>query len=74
LLTRLLLEKMAETARATGVEGRIVNVSSTIHSWFAGDDAVGYLDRVTRRKMCVLYLAIAAAIDSRLRFVRPADC
>ncbi|CAL5050602.1 unnamed protein product [Urochloa decumbens] len=51
LLTRLLLEKMAETARETGVEGRIVNVSSTIHSWFAGDDAVGYLDRVTRRKI-----------------------
>ncbi|KAJ1257768.1 hypothetical protein BS78_10G021700 [Paspalum vaginatum] len=51
LLTRLLLDKMAETARATGVEGRIVNVSSTIHSWFAGDDAVGYLDRVTRRKI-----------------------
>ncbi|XP_062230211.1 short-chain dehydrogenase TIC 32 B, chloroplastic-like isoform X2 [Phragmites australis] len=52
LLTRLLLEKMAETARATGVEGRIVNVSSSIHSWFAGDDdAVGYLDRVTRRKI-----------------------
>ncbi|CAN6208913.1 unnamed protein product [Urochloa humidicola] len=51
LLTRLLLEKMAETARATGVEGRIVNVSSTIHSWFAGDDALGYLDRVTHRKI-----------------------
>ncbi|CAL5036458.1 unnamed protein product [Urochloa decumbens] len=51
LLTRLLLEKMAETARETGVEGRIVNVSSTIHSWFAGDDALGYLDRVTRRKI-----------------------
>ncbi|KAL6606564.1 hypothetical protein ACP70R_042217 [Stipagrostis hirtigluma subsp. patula] len=51
LLTRLLLEKMAATARATGVEGRIVNVSSTVHSWFAGDDAVAYLDRVTRRKI-----------------------
>lgn len=51
LLTRLLLEKMAETARATGVEGRIVNVSSTIHSWFAGDDALDYLDRVTRKKI-----------------------
>ncbi|WVZ82766.1 hypothetical protein U9M48_029994 [Paspalum notatum var. saurae] len=51
LLTRLLLDKMAETARSTGVEGRIVNVSSTIHSWFAGDDALGYLDRVTRRKI-----------------------
>jgi retinol dehydrogenase 12 len=54
LLTRLLLDKMADTARATGVQGRIVNVSSTIHSWFPGDgDALGYLDRVTRRKMCV---------------------
>ncbi|TVU12859.1 hypothetical protein EJB05_46524 [Eragrostis curvula] len=53
LLTRLLLEKMAETARETGVQGRIVNVSSTIHSWFSGDDAVAYLDRVTRRKMYV---------------------
>ncbi|KAL5212188.1 hypothetical protein ABZP36_023035 [Zizania latifolia] len=51
LLTRLLMEKMAETARTTGVEGRIVNVSSTVHSWFAGDDAVGYLDLVTRRKI-----------------------
>ncbi|TVU12897.1 hypothetical protein EJB05_46563 [Eragrostis curvula] len=51
LLTRLLLEKMAETARETGVQGRIVNVSSTIHSWFSGDDAVAYLDRVTRRKI-----------------------
>ncbi|KAF0902373.1 hypothetical protein E2562_016216 [Oryza meyeriana var. granulata] len=51
LLTKLLLEKMAETARKTGVEGRIVNVSSTIHSWFAGDDAVGYIDGVIRRKI-----------------------
>uniref|UniRef100_A0A0E0A4F9 Short-chain dehydrogenase TIC 32, chloroplastic n=1 Tax=Oryza glumipatula TaxID=40148 RepID=A0A0E0A4F9_9ORYZ len=51
LLTKLLMEKMAETAAATGVEGRIVNVSSTIHSWFAGDDAVGYIDAVTRRKI-----------------------
>ncbi|KAL5651223.1 hypothetical protein ACJX0J_036681, partial [Zea mays] len=52
LLTRLLLDKMADTARATGVQGRIVNVSSTIHSWFPGDgDALGYLDRVTRRKI-----------------------
>ena len=72
MLTRLLLEKMAETARATGVEGRIVNVSSTIHSWFAGDDAIGYLDRVTRRKMCVLYLAAVIDDPSRLRFVT--DC
>jgi retinol dehydrogenase 12 len=50
LLTKLLLEKMAETAKATGIVGRIVNVSSTIHSWFTGD-GIQYLDLVTRKKM-----------------------
>ncbi|KAK2993193.1 hypothetical protein RJ640_005161 [Escallonia rubra] len=33
LLTELLLEKMIETAAKTGTQGRIVNVSSVIHSW-----------------------------------------
>ncbi|XAR67994.1 Very-long-chain 3-oxoacyl-CoA reductase [Bertholletia excelsa] len=33
LLTELLLEKMEETAKQTGIEGRIINVSSAIHSW-----------------------------------------
>ncbi|XP_031372483.1 short-chain dehydrogenase TIC 32, chloroplastic isoform X2 [Punica granatum] len=33
LLTELLLEKMIETAAETGVQGRIINVSSVIHSW-----------------------------------------
>ncbi|KAL6973184.1 NADP-retinol dehydrogenase [Sarracenia purpurea var. burkii] len=33
LLTELLLEKMVETAAQTGIEGRIINVSSVIHSW-----------------------------------------
>ncbi|XP_020581982.1 short-chain dehydrogenase TIC 32, chloroplastic-like [Phalaenopsis equestris] len=37
LLTNLLLEKMVETARETGIEGRIVNVSSVCHRWFSGD-------------------------------------
>ncbi|XP_076928153.1 short-chain dehydrogenase TIC 32 B, chloroplastic-like [Bidens hawaiensis] len=37
LLTELVLEKMIETARQTGVEGRIVNVSSVIHSWVKKD-------------------------------------
>ncbi|XP_071731707.1 short-chain dehydrogenase TIC 32 B, chloroplastic-like [Rutidosis leptorrhynchoides] len=37
LLTELLLEKMIETARQTGVQGRIVNVSSVIHSWVKKD-------------------------------------
>lgn len=31
LLTNLLLEKMKSTAKSTGIEGRIVNVSSLAH-------------------------------------------
>ncbi|CAL9125006.1 unnamed protein product [Musa textilis] len=49
LLTKLLLNKMAETVRETGIEGRIVNVSSSIHGWFFGD-CLGYLDQMTRKK------------------------
>ncbi|XBH58931.1 hypothetical protein VPH35_080279 [Triticum aestivum] len=37
LLTKLLLGMMAETAAPTGVQGRIVNVSSSVHDWFSGD-------------------------------------
>ncbi|XP_037427525.1 short-chain dehydrogenase TIC 32 B, chloroplastic-like [Triticum dicoccoides] len=37
LLTKLLLGRMVETAAATGVQGRIVNVSSSVHGWFPGD-------------------------------------
>ncbi|KAL8465547.1 hypothetical protein ACS0TY_034873 [Phlomoides rotata] len=33
LLTEMLLGKMVETASECGIEGRIVNVSSVIHSW-----------------------------------------
>jgi hypothetical protein len=63
---------MAETARATGVEGRIVNVSSTIHSWFSGDDAVAYLDRVTRRKMyvvCRLHRPFAVPVTTEIEII-----
>lgn len=49
LLTKLFLKKMIETAKTTGVQGRIVNVSSSIHSWFSGDP-VRYLDLITRNK------------------------
>lgn len=49
LLTKLLLNKMVETAHATGVQGRIVNVSSTIHGWFSGD-IIRYLGLITRDK------------------------
>ncbi|KAL9227468.1 hypothetical protein vseg_003152 [Gypsophila vaccaria] len=33
LLTELLLEKMVETAAQSGIEGRIINVSSLTHTW-----------------------------------------
>lgn len=37
LLTELLLEKMVETASTTGIEGRIINVSSLVHNWVKKD-------------------------------------
>ncbi|XP_010496922.1 PREDICTED: short-chain dehydrogenase TIC 32, chloroplastic-like [Camelina sativa] len=47
LLTKLLLKKMIETASLTGVQGRIVNVTSVIHSWFSGD-MLHYLADISR--------------------------
>ncbi|XP_057510990.1 short-chain dehydrogenase TIC 32 B, chloroplastic isoform X2 [Actinidia eriantha] len=47
LLTKLLLKKMIDTATATGVQGRIVNVSSSIHGWFSGD-LIRSLEQITR--------------------------
>lgn len=49
LLTKLLMNKMVETAKRTGVEGRIVNVSSSIHGWFSGD-FINYLGQISRNK------------------------
>ncbi|KAL5816812.1 hypothetical protein ACOSQ3_025190 [Xanthoceras sorbifolium] len=49
LLTKLLVKKMIETAKDTGVQGRIVNVSSTIHGWFSGD-MIRYLGQISRNK------------------------
>ncbi|KAK8583697.1 hypothetical protein V6N12_067958 [Hibiscus sabdariffa] len=37
LLTEMLLEKMVETAEQTGIQGRIINLSSVIHSWVKRD-------------------------------------
>lgn len=33
VLTEALLPKMEETAKETGMQGRIINVSSMIHKW-----------------------------------------
>lgn len=49
LLTILLLNKIIETAKTTGIHGRIVNVSSSIHGWFSGD-MIGYLAQISRNK------------------------
>ncbi|KAL6181731.1 hypothetical protein ACLB2K_048380 [Fragaria x ananassa] len=49
LLTKLLLNKMTQTAEATGVQGRIVNVSSAIHGWFSGD-TIRYLGEISRNR------------------------
>ncbi|XP_031476657.1 short-chain dehydrogenase TIC 32 B, chloroplastic-like isoform X2 [Nymphaea colorata] len=48
LLTKLLLKKMIQTAEVSGVEGRIVNVSSSIHGWYDGDDVT--CEELTRQK------------------------
>lgn len=37
LLTEMLLEKMIETAEKSGIQGRIINLSSVIHSWVKPD-------------------------------------
>ncbi|XP_031092437.1 short-chain dehydrogenase TIC 32, chloroplastic [Ipomoea triloba] len=37
LLTEMLLEKMVETAAETGIEGRIINVTSVVHNWVKSD-------------------------------------
>ncbi|PHU15484.1 hypothetical protein BC332_16689 [Capsicum chinense] len=36
-LTEMLVDKMIETAEQTGIEGRIVNVSSVVHNWVKRD-------------------------------------
>ncbi|KAA3458319.1 short-chain dehydrogenase TIC 32, chloroplastic-like [Gossypium australe] len=37
LMTEMLIEKMVETAEETGIQGRIINLSSVIHSWVKRD-------------------------------------
>ncbi|CAN1177994.1 Short-chain dehydrogenase TIC 32 A, chloroplastic [Linum perenne] len=64
LLTNLLLKKMMETAREMGVQGRIVNVSSAIHGWFAGD-MLQYLEEISGPK-CPHYDATRAYALSKL--------
>ncbi|XP_022970067.1 short-chain dehydrogenase TIC 32, chloroplastic-like isoform X1 [Cucurbita maxima] len=64
LLTKLLVNTMVETAKATGIQGRIVNVSSSIHGWFSGD-IIKYLGQISRNK-CRNYDATRAYALSKL--------
>ncbi|CAL1373656.1 unnamed protein product [Linum trigynum] len=64
LLTNLLVGKLTQTARETGIQGRIVNVSSAIHGWFAGD-MLQYLAEISRQK-CPNYDATRAYALSKL--------
>ncbi|XP_016165410.1 short-chain dehydrogenase TIC 32, chloroplastic isoform X1 [Arachis ipaensis] len=50
LLTEILLEKMIETAEKSGIEGRIINVSSVIHSWVKNRDAFHFNDIIKGTK------------------------
>jgi NAD(P)-dependent dehydrogenase (short-subunit alcohol dehydrogenase family) len=50
VLTKLLMKTMVETAKKTGKQGRIVNVSSAIHNWFTGD-VISYLSLICRNKL-----------------------
>ncbi|XP_058203655.1 short-chain dehydrogenase TIC 32 A, chloroplastic-like [Rhododendron vialii] len=63
LLTKLLLKKMIETANASGIQGRIVNVSSSIHGWFSGD-LIRSLERITTDRS--IYDATRAYAISKL--------
>ncbi|XP_038895224.1 short-chain dehydrogenase TIC 32 A, chloroplastic-like isoform X2 [Benincasa hispida] len=38
LLTELLLDKLIETSKRTGIQGRIINVSSVVHYWVKRED------------------------------------
>ncbi|KAF5200285.1 short-chain dehydrogenase TIC 32, chloroplastic-like [Thalictrum thalictroides] len=49
LLTKLLINKMIDTAKQTGYQGRIVNVSSSIHTWFSGD-GIRYLEQINTKR------------------------
>ncbi|XP_038876602.1 short-chain dehydrogenase TIC 32 A, chloroplastic-like isoform X2 [Benincasa hispida] len=65
LLTKLLLNKMTETAKSTGIQGRIVNVTSNIHSGFSGD-IFEYLSQISRNNNNREYDATRAYAFSKL--------
>lgn len=65
LLTELLLERMVQTAMVTGIEGRIINVSSTIHSWVRRD-GFQFIDMLYPKVYELLFLFPYGAIKWKL--------
>ncbi|GFY93262.1 NAD(P)-binding Rossmann-fold superfamily protein [Actinidia rufa] len=58
LLTNLLLDKMKETAKATGIEGRIVNLSSIAHL-HTYEGGIGFENINDRNRSCDRHAATA---------------
>lgn len=56
---------MIETAKSTRIQGRIVNVTSNIHSWFSGD-LFEYLSQISRNNNNRVYDATRAYAFSKL--------
>ncbi|GAV62698.1 adh_short domain-containing protein [Cephalotus follicularis] len=75
LLTDLLIDKMKETARATGIEGRIVNVSSVAHllAYEGGilfdkiNDRKGYSDKRAYGQSKLANILHASELSRRLK-------
>ncbi|GMH26435.1 hypothetical protein Nepgr_028278 [Nepenthes gracilis] len=75
LLTNLLLEKMKNTAKATGIEGRIVNLSSIAHSLsYEGgirfdnlNDETGYSDKRAYGQSKLANILHAKELSRRLK-------
>lgn len=62
LLTKLLLDKMIQTAKETGIQGRIINVSSYVHTW-VGKEEIGKFGQLNDPKS---YDATRAYAQSKL--------
>ncbi|KAE9602640.1 hypothetical protein Lal_00050229 [Lupinus albus] len=62
LLTNMLLENMIDTAKDTGIQGRIINVSSEVHSWVKGANSFHFNDMVTGKN----YNGTSAYAQSKL--------